>query len=498
MTPGPDLKANPPVTPRTPSAMTSNALLSVSDLCIRVGPTLLLRDVSFELQPGECLTLLGESGAGKSLLAQAIMGNLPSALSASGQICIGSQRSAAEQPAARRPLWGRTVALLPQEPSQALNPLMRVLPQLSEVYEGVGGESADAARARATDSLREAGLDDALGRYPWQISGGMAQRAAAHIALAGGARILLADEPTKGLDRHWCDQSIGWLQRVQQAGGCVLVITHDLRVARALGGRLMVLKGGEVVETGETRAVLDAPRHPFTRRLIDADPSRWPALPAPGQGAPVLTARGLSKRFGPRRLFEHLDLDIHRHERIVLQGSSGVGKSTLGNVLLGLTPADQGTVQRAAALPAHALQKLYQDPVASFALHHPLERLLRDVMRLHRQPWASLLDRLERLGIAPALLARRPNEISGGELQRVAMARVLAVRPALLFADEPTSRLDPVSQQEALALLLDCVAECEAALLLVTHDDDIAHWLGSRRLHFGDEGLADTHGGRRA
>ncbi|MDO4905120.1 MAG: ATP-binding cassette domain-containing protein [Lautropia sp.] len=469
--------------------MNQSALLCVSDLSIQIDRDHLLRDVSFELHAGECLTLLGESGAGKSLLARAIMGNLPSTLRASGQISIAGQTSAAERPATRRPLWGHTLTMLPQEPSLALDPLMRVQPQLREVYEQVGSDSRDNADKRARQVLRDAGLAEAGQRYPWQISGGMAQRAAASISLAGGATILLADEPTKGLDRYWCDQTIGWLQRVQRAGGCVLIITHDLRVARALGGWLMVLKNGEVIEHGQTRVVLDAPRHTFTRRLIEADPSRWATLPTSTAGSRVLRARQLSKRFGGRQLFDSLDLDIHRRERIVLQGSSGVGKSTLGNILLGLLPADQGMVLRDAGLPRHALQKLYQDPVTSFAPQQPLQRLLRDVMELHRQPWSRLLERLERLGVSPALLMRRPNEISGGELQRMAMARVLAAQPALLFADEPTSRLDPVTQQEALRLLLDCVAECDAALMLVTHDDDIASWLATRTLRFGDDGL---------
>ncbi|RZI63786.1 MAG: ATP-binding cassette domain-containing protein, partial [Variovorax sp.] len=163
---------------------------------------------------------------------------------------------------------------------------------------------------------------------------------------------------------------------------------------------------------------------------------------------------------------------------LVVRGASGTGKSTLGNVLLGLLPPDAGEVRRSVGGRPTALQKLYQDPAMSFAPTATLERSLRDAAGRHGAAWAAVLSRLERLGVLPALLARRPGEVSGGELQRIALARVLVARPALLFADEPTSRLDPVSQQEAMTVLLDAVDECGAALLLVTHDDDLADAVG--------------------
>jgi peptide/nickel transport system ATP-binding protein len=330
------------------------------------------------------------------------------------------------------------------------------------------------------------GLAHAARQYPWQISGGMAQRAAAAIALAGGARVLLADEPTKGLDAHWRARTVETLQAVQRAGGCVVTITHDLRVAQALGGQLMVLRDGEVVEQGDAHAVLAAPQHPFTRALVAADPAHWPkpATAIVDGSEPVLQARCLAKRFGERRLFEGIDLELRRGDRLVVQGASGTGKSTLGNVLLGLLPADQGSLRRAPGLSPFAFQKLYQDPTASFAPQASLAQSLRDVARHHGRPWAEVQACLARLRVPLPLLARKPSEVSGGELQRVALARVLTVQPALLFADEPTSRLDPVSQQEAMRVLLDAVNASKAALVLVTHDDDIAAAVGTRRVAF--------------
>ena len=472
-------------------------LLAVDGLCVHVGARALLRDVSFALQAGEALTLLGESGAGKSLLAQAVMGTLPDALRASGSVTLDGMQSRADTPRARRALWGRKLALLPQEPTVALNPLVRIAPQLAEVHALVRGAGRGAADLRALQELDAAGLAGAVRQYPWQLSGGMAQRAAAAVSLAGGAPVLLVDEPTKGLDAHWRDRMVALLQGVQRAGGCVVTITHDLRVAQALGGRLMVLRDGEVVEQGDARSVLAQPAHAFTRRLVAADPVHWPragsaAVPgqgaatqgAPAHGAPVLQARGLAKHYGGRAVFEGIDLDLHRGDRLAVQGQSGTGKSTLGNVLLGLLAPDRGQVLRAPSLPPQALQKLYQDPVASFAPHISLARSLRDVARRHGQAWSAVQSRLAQLRVPEALLARRPGEVSGGELQRIALARVLLVRPALLFADEPTSRLDPISQQEAMAVLLDAVEEVQAALVLVTHDEDIAAAVATRFMRF--------------
>lgn len=389
-----------------------------------------------------------------------------------------------------------------------MNPLVRIAPQLQEMYQLVLGQNAAQARASASAALQASGLTAAAQHYPWQISGGMAQRAAATIAQAGGAAIVLADEPTKGLDAHWLHHTVQMLQAVQRAGGCVIVITHDLHVAQALGGQLIVLRAGQVMEQGAAHEILAQPRHPFTQALIAAAPQNWPRQPAPAAGQqplqagmaatvpvaphtaePVLSARGLTKRFGNRTLFENVDLDILPGERLVIQGASGTGKSTLGNVLLGLLPADGGQVQRRPGMPATALQKLYQDPAASFPPHIRLERTLRDVAKRHRYPWPDVLDQLARLGVSPDLLSRLPAHISGGELQRIALARVLITRPALLFADEPTSRLDPITQHNAMQMLLEAARDNNAALVLVTHDQDIARAVATQTLRFGETGL---------
>ena len=437
----------------------SDALLVVEGLGIQVGGKRLLHDIGFSLRPGEALTLVGESGAGKSLLAQAIMGNLPPALQATGQITLDGTTTRAQEAAARRALWGRKLALLPQEPSLALNPLARVAPQLAEVYRLLHQQPPSAASAQAEQVLSAAGLGGAGSHYPWQLSGGMAQRAVVAITLAGGAPVLMVDEPTKGLDAHWRGRMVELFRGVLQAGGCLLTITHDMQVAQALGGQVIVLRHGQAVEQGDIHTVAAAPQHAFTRQLLQADPAHW-------------------------KLFAPLDLELRSGERIAVQGPSGTGKSTLGNVLLGLVAPDTGRVERSARLRPHAFQKLYQDPVGSFAPHISLAQSLRDAARLHRCDWKAVQQRLAQLRVPEDLLARKPDQVSGGELQRIALARVLVAQPALLFADEPTSRLDPITQQEAIQVLLHAVQDTGAALMLVTHDPHLAAAVGTRTLDF--------------
>lgn len=461
------------------------ALLVVDNLAIHVGGRALLQGISFRLHAGEALSLVGESGAGKSLLAQAIMGNLPPALRASGAVTIDGVTTRAEDAGARRTLWGRRLALLPQEPSVALNPLRRVAPQLAEVHALLHARPPANAAELAQQELALAGLGEAAAHYPWQLSGGMAQRAVAAITLAGGAPVLMADEPTKGLDNHWRDHTVAMFRGVLQAGGCLLAITHDMAVAQALGGQVIVLRHGQAVEQGRIDEVAAQPAHPFTRMLMDADPARWLPLAAPRAGEGVVQAQGISKAYGRQQLFAPMDLQIWSGERLAVQGPSGTGKSTLGNVLLGLVRPDTGSVARNARLRPHAFQKLYQDPVASFAPHIKLGEGLRDTARLHRCDWKDVQHRLGQLRVPEDLLTRMPHQVSGGELQRIALARVLIAQPALLFADEPTSRLDPITQQETMQVLVQAVDQNGAALMLVTHDRNLAAAVGTRTLTLG-------------
>jgi peptide/nickel transport system ATP-binding protein len=467
----------------------SSSHLTVRALSVSAGAHALVRAIDLHIPAGGVLTLLGESGSGKSLLAQAIMGSLPASLACSGTVAVGPHQSDAADQRARRTLWGRQLALLPQEPWLALDPTMRVARQIAEVHELVAGMPPEVAARTAQAGLAGLGMAGAAAKYPFQISGGMAQRVAFLATHAAGAPVMIIDEPTKGLDADRRADVLAVLRAAIADGLTLLTITHDVWLARQLRGRVAVMLDGAVVEQGDATTVLGAPGHDYTRRLLAAEPAAWPLLAAPrygaqGDAADDILARlvGVTKSFGDQHLFANVTDVIRRGECIAVTGPSGSGKTTFGNIVLGVLRPDAGTVTRAPGLARTAFQKLYQDPAAAFAPAVTLRQSLADVIALHRLSWTELDGLLERLRLRPALLDRLPAQVSGGELQRFALARVLLLRPALIFADEPTSRLDPVTQQETLSLLAEHARQYQCAVLLVTHDTDISTRLAARTI----------------
>jgi len=460
-------------------------LLHVDQLAISDARGRLAGPFSFSLAAGRALTLIGESGAGKSLLTHAILGTLPRGLRAAGRLTLDARTFDAMDGPARRASWGRRLALLPQEAALALDPTMRVGRQLAETHALVGGKRWTDAWRQTADDLDALGMPHATGQWPATLSGGMAQRVALAITRAGRAPVLIVDEPTKGLDPHWRDAIVAQLQAALREGCAVLAITHDVEVARALGGDIAVLRQGVVVEHGPAEALLREPGHPFTRALLAAAPHAWPARPAAVAGDDVLQASGLSKRLGHRQLFQHIDLALRAGERLAVTGPSGSGKSTLGNVLLGLMPADAGSVRRPARVTPVRFQKLYQDPASAFAPARAIGHALHDLCARHRVTPARIAPLMQRMGLHPDLLARLPHAVSGGELQRFALVRALLLDPVFLFADEPTSRLDPLTQREVIDILVEATAERACALMLVTHDRALAHNVAARHIEFG-------------
>jgi ABC-type glutathione transport system ATPase component len=456
--------------------------IEVAGLSIAAGGRPLVRDVSLTLPQGGLLVVLGETGSGKTLLAEAVMGTLAPELAVTGRICIDGIEVGRLDTGSRRALWGRRIAMLPQEPWSALDPTMPALGQIAEVHALVRGRPWRESRDRARTALRALGLAEADGRYPFQLSGGMAQRVAIAATHAGGAPVLLADEPTKGLDADRRDEVADLLLAEVESGTSVLVITHDIGLARRLGGEMIVMLDGEIVERGTTSAVLTAPRHDYTRLLLACDPASWPAPPASTAGPAVIAAHGLGKRLGGRTLFVGLDLTLGAGEILGVTGPSGCGKTSLGNLLLGLLAPDAGSVARPGDAARHRYQKIYQDPVAAFAPSVRLRIAIDDVVRRHGVAAGVAPALLDRLRIGAGLLDRRPDQVSGGELQRIALARALLVNPVFLFADEATSRLDPVTQKQVMDLLREIALERGLALLLVTHDRDLARGMAARRI----------------
>jgi peptide/nickel transport system ATP-binding protein len=450
-----------------------SVLLKLTNVAVYVGDTCLLEPMSLELKQGEPLTILGQTGSGKSLLAQAIMGLLPDGLTVSGEIETFGKVMTIEE---RQALWGREMVMLPQEPWHSLDPLMKGVDQVKEVYRFVRGNSAETSLAMAEDDLGQVGLVGNGHKRPDELSGGMAQRLAITAATAGGAHVILADEPTKGLDVSRRDGIVQLLQARSNLGS-LLTITHDVSVARQLGGLLLVMKEGCLVEKGEAANLLDSPQDPYTRELIAAEPSAWSDIAPPIRRASshdLLVADKLTLERGGRVLFEGLSFTIKQGEVVGIVGDSGCGKSSLGDALLNLLPVSAGKLTRfhKNAKP-HQWLKLYQDPPSAFSASVTLSQLLDDVVDLHGIDKARIAPLMQRLNLPEGILERNCLAVSGGELQRFAILRALLLDPVFLFADEPTSRLDPITAKEVTALLVELASEANCAVLLVSHDPDL-------------------------
>lgn len=456
--------------------------MHVQDVIVTHGGRTLVDVPELTLPRGEAVTIVGESGSGKSLLAHAVMGTLAAELTARGRVSIDGTVYELAERRARRRLWGRVMALLPQEPVLALDPTMRVRGQVAEGAPNFRSDRRSAYQA-AQHLLGALGVGAVARNYPHTLSGGMAQRVAFAAATVGGAGILIADEPSKGLDHHARDELADLLRRHVGGDGVLLTITHDLDLARRLGGQVLVMREAGIVESGPAEDVLTTPSHPYTRRLLAAEPARWrhpwvPAVrtpPAAEADTPVLIQTDrIAKGYGTRTLFSDVTLTIRPGQRLALAGPSGSGKTTLGNVLLRLLPPDAGTVVHEAQLGGGKLQKLYQDPAVAFPSRVPIIVGLRDVLRRHHIQPGRLEALLAAMRLTEDLLHRTPGQVSGGELQRVAIIRAMLLDPLLIFADEPTSRLDLVTQEETMCALMEQVDRSRCALVLVTHDRALA------------------------
>jgi peptide/nickel transport system ATP-binding protein len=475
--------------------------LRLNNLVVTHGGKVLVEAPRLDFERGQPVTIVGESGSGKSLLAHAIMGTLPPNLAARGTLSVDGLSYDLGDQSNRRRLWGRTMSLLPQEPVLALDPTMRAGEQVAEGALTFRADKRGARRA-ADALLSSLALGQASRAFPHTLSGGMAQRVAFAAATIGGAPILIADEPSKGLDQRVRAELAQLLLSHVNGGGILLTITHDLDLARELCGDVLVMKDAHVVEQGASGQVLARPAHPYTRRLLASEPSRWrypwmrsplgvaeadagygPAAETPG--AVLVSGEGLTKSFGSQQLFSDLSIQVRAGERIALSGPSGSGKTTLGNVLLRLLPPDAGKVRHADVLKQGRLQKLYQDPALAFPPRVQLKDALGDVVHRHGLDRARLDELMGSLRLAPELLHRRPGQISGGELQRIAIIRSMLLEPALVFADEPTSRLDLITQEETMRCLMEQVDRLDCALVLVTHDDGLAAAMTDRSIQLG-------------
>ena len=450
-------------------------MLNVSHLSIYNSDNNIIAPISFDIKAGEILHIIGETGAGKSLLILAILGALPKGLHSNGKIDINHQRIDTLPRKQRKALWGRDVAILPQEPWAALSPLMVIKQQIIETYQHVSMLSRYDASAKTIIDLKKLNLSHAKNYRPDQISGGMCQRVAFLTAGASNTPLLLVDEATKGLDQQSKKNIISLLQSHLSNQYALINITHDMAVVKEMGGNVIVLKNGQMIEQGTADDVLTSPQQQYTRDLINAIPSLWQIdKPQITHDNILLSLRDISIMRGKKILFDRFNLTLKSSERIAISGASGIGKTSLLDMIAGMIPHHSGNIYRAANIGKTDIQKIYQNPQSAFPLSATIAQNLRDIARLHQIAWDDILYLLKTLNVSENLLNRYPSQVSGGELQRIALARAIVIKPKILLADEPTSRLDPITQKQVMDLISNITDEHQIAIILVTHDDDIA------------------------
>lgn len=517
--------ADPPAAQETP-------LLSVRDLTVtfhrgRV-PVHAVRGVSFDIRAGESVAIVGESGSGKSVTARALLG-----LAGAGAAVSAERLSWADADLRRfterqwRGIRGRGISLVLQDALSSLDPLRRVGAEVAEPLEVHRLLPRARHRFRVRELLTSVGIprpDVRARQYPHELSGGLRQRALIASALAAAPELVVADEPTTALDVTVQAQILDLLADLRSRGTALLVISHDLAVVARIADRVLVMRDGVVVEEGPTWRVLTAPRHEYTRQLLDAVPGPGSrgrrlsgdlgrptrvddAVPAVARPAPVVVrADSLRRTFrapgGEDTVaLEGVSFELRRSEIVGIVGESGSGKSTAARIVLGLAEPDSGSVEflgeawsgipeRKRRVRRPRIQHISQDPLGSFDPRQRVGAIVAEALArvgVPRSERAGEVGRLlESVGLPADLAARRPSSLSGGQRQRVAIARALATRPEVIVCDEAVSALDVSVQAQVLDLLVDLRDRTGVALLFISHDLGVIHHIADRVLVMTD------------
>ena len=478
-------------------------LLDVKNLCVgfrqdgRV--TQAVKGVSFHLERGETVALVGESGSGKSVSALATVSLLGDSAEVTGSVTYDGQQMIGADDTLLRKVRGNDISFIFQEPMTSLNPLHTIEKQLAESLALHQGLVGTAARARVLELMDKVGINDAesrLGAYPHQLSGGQRQRVMIAMALANKPDVLIADEPTTALDVTIQAQILELLKDLKKSEGMgLLFITHDLGIVRRIADRVCVMQQGEIIEQGPTAEIFDAPQHPYTIKLLSAEPTGTPQ-PVAEEAEEIINTEHLRvwfpiqqgllrKTVGHVKAVNDATLSVRAGETLGIVGESGSGKTTLALAIMRLINSEGAInfvgqdVRQWSTRELRRLRKdmqiVFQDPFGSLSPRMTCFQIIAEGLSIHNvDPGRDQRDLVQEVmaevGLDPATMDRYPHEFSGGQRQRIAIARAMVLRPRLLVLDEPTSALDMTVQVQIVELLRDLQVKYGLAYLFISHD----------------------------
>ena len=484
----------------------TNTLIEIRDLRVGFAGREVVHGVNLDIRRGECLALVGESGSGKSVTAHSILRLLPGKdVQTQGSIRYDGIDLVSASDAQLRGLRGNRIAMIFQEPMTSLNPLHTIEKQISEVLLTHKGLKNRAARARTLELLQLVGIRDPQTRlkaYPHQLSGGQRQRVMIAMALANEPELLIADEPTTALDVTVQQKILELLIDLQQRlGMSLLLISHDLNLVRKIAQRVCVMRGGQIVEQARCEDLFRAPQHPYSRMLIEAEPSGTP-VPSDYRHN-LLEVDNLRVWFAlPKPLFSRerqyvkavdgVSFELKKGRTLGIVGESGSGKSTLGQAILRLVDSE-GDIrfgnkqlnllnQNLLRPLRRQMQVVFQDPFGSLSPRMSVQQIIAEGLLAHdigtpQEREEAVIRVLHEVGLDPQSRHRYPHEFSGGQRQRISIARALIMEPALILLDEPTSALDRTVQKQVVDLLRDLQLRHGLTYLFISHDLAVVHAL---------------------